>query len=169
MPTETMAGGDLGVAAISSSVMPTDASVLAMRPANFASPYDAMITSAAVRHRVDPLMLHSVIRQESRYRPAAISAVGARGLMQIMPATGAGLGVANAAYLMDPATNIDTGARLLRRLWDRMDGRFDLVLAAYNAGEGAVRRFGMQVPPFAETRNYVAQVQTNYRDLVSGR
>ena len=141
-----------------------DAAILGLRPAT-ATTYDGMIANAAIRHRVDPLMLHSVIRQESGYRPQAVSHAGARGLMQIMPATGAGLGVSNSAYLMDPATNIDAGARLLRRLWDKFGGRFDLVLAAYNAGEGAVRRFGMTVPPYAETRNYVARVQGIYRGL----
>ena len=144
-----------------------DAVILGLRPAT-ATTYDGMIANAAIRHRVDPLMLHSVIRQESGYRPQVVSHAGARGLMQIMPATGVGLGVANSAYLMDPATNIDAGARLLRRLWDKFGGRFDLVLAAYNAGEGAVRRFGMTVPPFAETRAYVARVQGIYRGLAVG-
>jgi soluble lytic murein transglycosylase-like protein len=127
-----------------------------------------MIASAAARHRVDPLLLHSVILQESRYRPQAVSRAGARGLMQVMPATGAGLGVTNAAMLMDPATNIEAGTRLLRRLWDRMGGRMDLALAAYNAGEGNVRRYGMQVPPYLETRGYVANVQAIYRKLAAG-
>ncbi|WP_375402161.1 lytic transglycosylase domain-containing protein [uncultured Sphingomonas sp.] len=144
-----------------------DVMVLGLRPAT-ATTFDGMIANAAVRHRVDPLMLHSVIRQESGYRPQAVSHAGARGLMQIMPATGVGLGVTNSAYLMDPATNIDAGARLLRRLWDKFGGRFELVLAAYNAGEGAVRRFGMTVPPFAETRNYVARVQSIYHGLAVG-
>ena len=144
-----------------------DAAILGLRPAT-ATTYDGMIANAAIRHRVDPLMLHSVIRQESGYRPQAVSHAGARGLMQIMPATGVGLGVANSAYLMDPATNIDAGARHLRRLWDKFGGRFDLVLAAYNAGEGAVRRFGMAIPPYAETRNYVARVQGIYRGLAVG-
>ncbi len=144
-----------------------DAMILGLRPAT-ATTYDGMIAVAAARHRVDPLMLHSVIRQESGYRSQVVSNAGARGLMQIMPATGVGLGVARSSYLMDPATNIDAGARLLRRLWDKFGGRFDLVLAAYNAGEGAVRRFGMTVPPYAETRNYVARVQGIYRGLAVG-
>jgi hypothetical protein len=152
-----------------SSTLPSDSAILAMRPASFTTPYDAMITRAAARHRVDPLMLHSVIKQESAYRPGAVSRVGARGLMQIMPGTGSDLGVSNASYLMDPATNIDAGARLLKKLWGRLDGRFDLVLAAYNAGEGAVRKYGMRVPPYAETQNYVSKVQSSYFDLVAGR
>lgn len=150
-------------------VAPSESAILAMRPASFTTPYDSLITRAAARHRVDPLMLHSVIKQESAYRPGAVSRVGARGLMQIMPGTGSDLGVANASYLLDPATNIDAGARLLKKLWGRLDGRFDLVLAAYNAGEGAVRKYGMQVPPYAETRNYVSKVQASYYDLVAGR
>lgn len=155
---------------IAAAYMPTaldDAAVLRLRPAQAASPYDLLIANAATRYRVDPLLLHSVIRQESRYRPHAISRVGAHGLMQIMPGTGMDLGVANPAMLMNPAVNIDVGARLLRRLWGRMGGRFDLVLAAYNSGEGAVRRYGMHVPPYLETRNYVAKVQGIYKGLAA--
>lgn len=163
-----VAADDFGVTPVG-SVLPTDSAILAMRPASFTTPYDAMITRAAARHRVDPLMLHSVIKQESAYRPGAVSRVGARGLMQIMPGTGSDLGVSNASYLLDPATNIDAGARLLKKLWGRFDGRFDLVLAAYNAGEGAVRKYGMKVPPYAETQNYVSKVQASYYDLVAGR
>lgn len=143
----------------------SDEAILALRPAAPATPYDSMIADAAVRHRIDPLMLHSVIMGESSYRPAVVSAAGARGLMQIMPATGAGLGVAP-ARLFEPAANVDTGARLLRGLWGRMHGRLDLVLAAYHAGEGAVRRYGMAVPPFAATQGYVAKVQGLYRGLI---
>jgi hypothetical protein len=147
---------------------PADSVILGSRPAGYTSPYDALIADAAVRHRVDPLMLHSVIKQESGYRPLAVSRAGARGLMQIMPGTGRDLGVADPGRLADPAVNIDAGARLLRKLWTRFDGRFDLVLAAYNAGEGAVRRFGMRVPPFAETQHYVTRVQDIYLGLATG-
>lgn len=163
-PTGAVAppGAELTSAAV------TGEAILSVRPVGYSSPYDDMIASAAARYRVDPLMLHSVITRESHYRPTALSRVGARGLMQIMPTTGAGLGVADPNRLLDPATNIQAGASLLRRLWDRMGGRFDLVLAAYNAGEGAVRRFGMRVPPFAETRSYVNDVQNTYSKLAMG-
>lgn len=147
----------------------TDAAILALRPASYTTPHDGLIATAAARHGVDPMMLHAVITQESRYRSSAVSHVGARGLMQVMPGTGAMLGVRNPAHLMDPATNIDAGARLLKRLWKRFSGRFDLVLAAYNAGEGAVTRYGMRIPPYRETQNYVVGVQTIYRKLVAER
>ncbi|WP_436805708.1 lytic transglycosylase domain-containing protein [Sphingomonas sp. DT-51] len=145
----------------------TSAEVLGLRPAA-STPYDDMIAGAAERHRVDPLLLHSIITQESHYRPAVVSAPGARGLMQIMPATGRSLGVADPLQLLDPRANVDAGARLVRQLWSRMGGRLDLVLAAFNAGEGAVRRFGMRVPPYGETRAYVARVQDGYWKLASG-
>lgn len=147
----------------------TESAILALSPASYTTPHDSLISSAAARHGVDPLMLHAVITQESRYRPSAVSPVGARGLMQVMPGTGAMLGVRNPAHLMDPATNIDAGARLLKRLWRRFAGRFDLVLAAYNAGEGAVTKYGYKVPPYRETQNYVVLVQGIYRKLVAER
>lgn len=147
----------------------SDATILALRPASYTTPHDGLISAAASRHGVDPMMLHAVITQESRYRSSAVSPVGARGLMQVMPGTGAMLGVRNAANLMDPATNIDAGARLLKRLWTRFQGRFDLVLAAYNAGEGAVTRYGYKVPPYRETQNYVLGVKAIYRKLVAER
>ena len=145
----------------------TDATVLSLRPRSYASRYDDMIEQSARRHGVDPLMLHAVIFQESRYKQGAKSHVGARGLMQIMPATGAGLGVRNSAHLYDPATNIDAGAKLLRQLWTKYNGRFDLVLAAYNAGPGAVAKYGQAVPPYRETRDYVVKVQGHYKKLAN--
>lgn len=147
----------------------TDATILALRPASYTTPHDTLISAAASRHGVDPMMLHAVITQESRYRSSAVSPVGARGLMQVMPGTGAMLGVRNAAHLMDPAVNIDAGARLLKRLWNRFQGRFDLVLAAYNAGEGAVTKYGYRIPPYRETQNYVTGVKAIYRKLVAER
>ena len=146
------------------NVGPLDAeSILSMRPASYTTPYDAMIGRVAQRHRVDPLLLHAVISQESRYRANATSPVGARGLMQLMPGTARELGVRSVA---DAESNVDGGARLLRRLHQRY-GDFNLTLAAYNAGEGAVRKYGNQVPPYPETQNYVRAVMANYNQLVS--
>ncbi len=156
----------LAPAAVTPAVV-SDAFVLSLRPLSYTTPYDTLIANAAIRHGIDPLMLHSVISQESRYRVNAFSPAGARGLMQIMPATGARFGVGDPAALFDPAINIDTGARLLKQLWGRLNGRFDLVLAAYNAGEGAVQRYSYQVPPYRETLNYVARVQSVYRQLAA--
>lgn len=140
-------------------------SILALRPQSYSTKFDQKIADAARTHRVDPLLLHAVIKQESGYRQRAVSHAGARGLMQVMPATGRALGVRNAQHLFDPNVNIDAGAKLLSQLWGRFDGNIDLVLAAYNAGEGAVRKHGMTVPPYRETRDYVVKVKANYRRL----
>lgn len=139
--------------------------ILSLRPRSYSTPFDNEIANAARRHAVDPLLLHAVITQESRYRHRAVSRAGARGLMQVMPQTGRGLGVHNADLLFDARTNIDAGARLLKSLWGRFGGRLDLVLAAYNAGEGAVRKYGMTVPPYRETRDYVVKVRAAYTKL----
>ncbi len=146
---------DLGAAASSEAI-------LAMTPVSYTTPYDEMITRVARRHRIDPLFLHAVIDQESRYHAGATSHAGARGLMQLMPATARGLG-ANASI---PESNVDGGARMLRRLHGRYND-FTLTLAAYNAGEGAVQKYGNQIPPYAETQNYVKSVMARYRKLVA--
>jgi hypothetical protein len=114
--------------------------------------YKALVTSAADRHGVDARLVHAVIAVESAYRPRARSRKGARGLMQLMPATARQYGVRNA---YQAAANVDAGVRHLRSLLDRFALRE--ALAAYNAGEAAVRRFG-GVPPFRETRSYVDRV-----------
>jgi soluble lytic murein transglycosylase-like protein len=114
--------------------------------------YVPIIEQAAQRHRVDPRLVHAVITVESRYRANARSRKGAMGLMQLMPATARELQVADP---YDPVANIEGGVRHLRQLLDRFE--VPLAVAAYNAGAGAVRRFG-GVPPFRETQNYVRQV-----------
>jgi soluble lytic murein transglycosylase-like protein len=115
-------------------------------------PYLPLIEAAAQRHRVDPRLVHALIEVESRFQARARSRKGAMGLMQLMPATARELKVANP---FDPAANIDGGVRHLRQLLDRFD--LHLAVAAYNAGAGAVKRFG-GVPPFRETQSYVRQV-----------
>ncbi len=134
------------------------------------SDFDAHILASARAHRIDPLFLHAIIGQESTYKPQALSHAGARGLMQIMPGTGARFGVATTA-LYDPATNIDTGAKLLKSLQGRYGKDFNLILAAYNAGEGAVARYGNAIPPYRETQDYVVKVMGRYAALrgVPGR
>jgi soluble lytic murein transglycosylase-like protein len=118
-----------------------------------ASPrFDSMITLASVRHGVDPALVKAVIQVESNYEPRARSRKGARGLMQLMPSTARRYGVSN---LYDPESNVDAGIRHLKSLLDRFP--LTLALAAYNAGEAAVQRFG-GVPPFAETRTYVERI-----------
>ncbi len=140
--------------------------ILAMKPVKYATRFDQLISDTAYRHRIDPLLLHAVIKQESAYKQHARSHVGAQGLMQIMPGTGAMLGVRR-EHLNDPATNIDAGARLLRKLAIRYQGNFDLVLAAYNAGEGAVAKYGNRIPPYRETQDYVKKVMGYYYDLLN--
>lgn len=160
---------------VRSTAMPTAANdgngnaeqILSLRPANYKTAFDETIQSVAHRHRVDPLLLHAVIKQESGYRQSVRSHAGAVGLMQIMPATGQSLGVA-AEHLDLPESNVDAGARLLRKLYTKYSGDFRLVLAAYNAGEGAVAKYGNRVPPYAETRNYVKSVLAHYDKLVAG-
>lgn len=115
-------------------------------------PYLPLIEAAAKKHGVDPRLVHAVITVESRYQAQARSRKGAMGLMQLMPATARELQVQNP---YDPADNIEGGVRHLRHLLDRFDLR--LAVAAYNAGAGAVRKFG-GIPPFRETQAYVRQV-----------
>ena len=121
------------------------------------TPYDAEIAAAAARHGVDPALLKGLIRQESGFDPAAGSPAGARGLTQLMPGTAAALGVTDAT---DPAQAIEGGAKYLRQQLEAFGGDVPKALAAYNAGPGAVKRYG-GVPPYAETQEYVRKVQAN--------
>jgi soluble lytic murein transglycosylase-like protein len=118
-------------------------------------PYKAEIDAAAAKYGLDPALLRGLIRQESNFNPNAGSPAGAQGLCQLMPGTAAALGCTN---VHDPAQNIDAGARYLRQQLDAFGGDVSKALAAYNAGPGAVTRYG-GVPPYAETQNYVRQVQ----------
>ncbi len=119
-----------------------------------ATPFGAEIDAAASRYGVDPALLRGLVRQESGFDPAARSPAGALGLTQLMPGTARELGVTNP---LDPAQALDGGARYLRQQLDRFGGDESKALAAYNAGPGAVQRFG-GVPPYAETQNYVQRV-----------
>ena len=127
------------------------------------APFQALITAAADKYRLDPRLLASVIRAESNFGPRARSRKGAMGLMQLMPRTARQYAVDDP---YDPAANIDAGARHLRTLLDRFE--LPVALAAYNAGEGAVQRFG-GVPPFAETRAYVRRILKTVPQLKAGR
>jgi soluble lytic murein transglycosylase-like protein len=118
-------------------------------------PYKQLIDTAAAKYGVDPALLRGLIRAESNFDPNAGSPAGAQGLCQLMPGTAASLGCAN---VHDPAQNIDAGARYLKQQLDAFGGDVTKALAAYNAGPGAVRRYG-GVPPYAETQAYVRRVQ----------
>lgn len=124
------------------------------------------LLQTAREHGLDPLLMHAIAHVESRHDAQAVSHAGARGVMQVMPATASRLGVSQPERrLHDPATNLAASAALLRQLMARYPGELDLVLAAYNAGEGAVERHGRRVPPFAETQDYVRKVGAVYRRL----
>lgn len=114
--------------------------------------YAAMIERAAARVDVSPALLDALARQESNYNPAAVSRKGAIGIMQLMPATAKALNL----NPNDPAQNILGGALVLRQALNAFGGQIDLALAAYNAGQGAVAKYG-GIPPYAETRAYVRQ------------
>ena len=123
-------------------------------------PFSSEIGVAARAAGVDPALVHAIIAVESAYRPAAVSPKGAIGLMQLMPATAQRHGVADPARVAD---NLRAGTRHLRALLDRYGMRLDLVLAAYNAGEGAVQKHNNAVPPYPETRSYVPAVLRHYQ------
>ncbi len=121
--------------------------------------YEEHVQAAAREHQVDPALIHAVISAESAYNPLARSTKGARGLMQLIPETGARYGATN---LLDPKQNIDAGTRYLKDLMAMFGNDLKLAIAAYNAGEGAVQRYGT-IPPYAETRNYVPKVLAYYK------
>ena len=120
---------------------------------------DNLIRLNGKRYGVDPYLVYCVVRQESGFRSTATSAVGAMGLMQLMPGTAARYGVSNP---YDPAQSIMGGTRYLADLLRLFRGRVDLALAGYNAGEGAVMKYGNRVPPYAETQNYVRTIGARY-------
>jgi len=118
-----------------------------------------LIQNTAKRHGVDSALVHAVITAESRYNPDAVSRAGAEGLMQLMPGTAQRYGVRDAR---DPAENVNGGVRYLSDLL-RQFRRINLALAAYNAGENAVLRYGRRIPPYPETQTYVRRVLSYYR------
>jgi soluble lytic murein transglycosylase-like protein len=125
-------------------------------------PYGKAMSQVSERHGVDGLLVAAIVETESQFEPEAVSPRGAVGLMQVRPAIGRAFGKGGLEALEDPATNLEVGSRYLRSLLEDYNGDLRLTLAAYNAGPGAVARFG-GVPPFAETRSYVRRVLTLYQ------
>jgi soluble lytic murein transglycosylase-like protein len=126
------------------------------------------LMDAARDNQVDPLLLHAIAHVESRHNPRAVSKAGARGVMQVMPATGKRFGVNNPEQsLLDAPTNLRASAAYVRTLRIRYGDDLRLMLAAYNAGEGAVDKAGGNVPPYPETQAYVRDVLAVYRRLTS--
>ncbi|HEX7318126.1 MAG TPA: lytic transglycosylase domain-containing protein [Pyrinomonadaceae bacterium] len=120
---------------------------------------DRFIVASSNRHGVDPLLIYSIMHRESSFKKFALSNKGARGLMQLMPATAARLGVRD---IFDPQQNIDGGVKYMRFLLDLFDGDVRLALAGYNAGEGAVLKYRRSVPPYRETQEYVRRISERY-------
>ena len=120
---------------------------------------DQLIRANGERFGIDPYLVFLVIEKESRFRTRAVSPKGAMGLMQLMPGTARRLGVRRP---FDPAENIRGGTQYLRELMDMFGGKVNLVLASYNAGEGAVLKYGRNVPPYRETRDYVRTIGKRY-------
>lgn len=131
--------------------------------------YRDVIVAAARRHDIDPDLLQAIMSVESSSNARALSPVGARGLMQVMPATGARFGVSDAAGLYDPETNVHAASAYLKTLQGLFGNDLTLVLAAYNAGEGAVQKYGRRVPPYRETQAYVRNVLARYDQLLQAR
>jgi len=123
------------------------------------SKYGKLVRDAAAQHQLDPKLLSAVINQESGFNARAVSKAGALGLMQLMPDTAKSLGVTDP---FDPEQNVAGGAALLRQLIDHFGGKLDLALAAYNAGSGAVEKYG-GIPPYPETQAYVRDVLASYK------
>ncbi len=120
----------------------------------------SLVTPASERTGVPPALINAVLMAESAGDPSAVSNAGAQGLMQLMPGTAATCGIENP---FDPAENVDCGSRYLRALLQRYNNNVELTIAAYNAGPGAVAAYH-GVPPYAETRAYVARVLSAYRN-----
>ncbi|MCB1921344.1 MAG: lytic transglycosylase domain-containing protein [Candidatus Competibacteraceae bacterium] len=126
--------------------------------------FAADVNRIAAQYRLEPALMHAVISAESSYNPWAVSPKGAMGLMQLMPGTAERFGVDNA---YDPVANMHGGARYLRWLLDRFNN-IHLAVAAYNAGEGAVQKYGNQIPPYQETQTYVTRVLNFYQQYRLG-
>lgn len=125
---------------------------------------DSYIVDSAIRYNIDPLLIYSQMHQESSFKLKATSYKGARGLMQLMPATAIRLGVTD---IYNPKQNIEGGIKYMRWLLDKFGGDVNLALAGYNAGEGAVMKYGNQIPPYRETQEYVRRISARYSSITN--
>lgn len=123
---------------------------------------DSYIVDSSKRYGIDPLLIYAQMHQESSFKLRATSYKGASGLMQLMPATARRFGVTN---IYEPRQNIDAGVKYMRWLLDTFNGDVNLALAGYNAGEGAVMKYGWQIPPYNETREYVRRITNRYSSI----
>lgn len=123
---------------------------------------DSYIVDSSRRYNIDPLLIYAQMHQESSFKLKATSYKGARGLMQLMPATAVRFGVTN---IYDPRQNIDAGVKYMRWLMNTFGQDVNLALAGYNAGEGAVMKYGYQIPPYNETREYVRRITARYNSI----
>ncbi len=124
--------------------------------------YDSFIVDSSRRYSIDPLLIYAQMHQESSFKLSATSHKGASGLMQLMPATARRFGV---TQIYDPKQNIDAGVKYMRWLLDTFGGDVVLALAGYNAGEGAVMKYGRNVPPYRETKEYVRRITSRYYSI----
>lgn len=123
---------------------------------------DSYIVDSCLRYNIDPLLIYAQMHQESGFKLKATSYKGARGLMQLMPPTAMRFGVTN---IYDPKQNIDAGVKYMRWLINKFNNDISLALAGYNAGEGAVMKYGNQIPPYNETREYVRRISARYNSI----
>lgn len=128
--------------------------------------HDQFIVDSSRRYRIDPLLIYAQMHQESSFKIRATSHKGASGLMQLMPATARRFGVTK---IYDPQQNIDAGVKYMRWLLDHFNQDVVLALAGYNAGEGAVMKYGWRVPPYRETQEYVRRITARYNMISDGR
>ena len=126
---------------------------------------DGFIVDSSRRYGIDPLLIYAQMHQESSFKVKALSHKGASGLMQLMPGTARRMGVTN---IYDPQQNIEGGVKYMRLLLDMFRGDVTLALAGYNAGEGAVMKYGNSVPPYNETREYVRRIGSRYASISDG-
>jgi hypothetical protein len=156
--TQPHNNGKIHLAIADSPIKPFIEVEMTSKQKNAENRYQPLIVEAAYRYKVEPAIIKAIIMAESGFNPKAVSKVGARGLMQLMPRTARHLGVKDS---FKPAHNIDAGVRYFKRLLDKFDGEIELALAAYNAGSYNVRKYG-GIPPYKATKFYINKVLKYY-------